>query len=131
MRLGRYGDAVEAFRYGREIDPRTPALYDLLAGAYAAQGEAQRVAATLLGKVLLLGPTPESLGQIAKVFGAGSCAIDQGAGWMKLNEACPRIQADLCAADWDLTGMLRNARLPETAGQFAARAAKIGCMEEK
>ena len=62
MRLGRYGDAVEAFRYGREIDPRTPALYDLLAGAYAAQGEAQRVAATLLGKVLLLGPTPESLG---------------------------------------------------------------------
>jgi len=131
MRLGRYAEAVEAFQYGREVDPRTPALYDLLGGAYAAQGEPQRGAVTLLSKTLLLGPTPESLGQIARVYGEGSCAVERGAGWMKLNEACPRIQADVCAADRDLAGLLLRARLPQPAAQFAARAAKIECVEEK
>lgn len=39
MRLGRYADAVEVLRYGREVHPWMPALYDLPAAAYTAQGE--------------------------------------------------------------------------------------------
>ena len=127
MKLGRYAQAVEALRYGREVDPRTPALWDLLAGAYAAQGEPHRAAATLLGRTLLLGPTVAALGQLSGVYGEGSCAIERGSGWMKLNEGCPRIQADLCAADRDLADLLRKARLPEAASQFAVRAEKQGC----
>lgn len=131
MRLGRYDDAVAAFRYGREVDPRTPAVYDLLAGAYAAQGQPRRAATTLIEKILLLGATPEALGQIAGFYGEGSCAIERGAGWMRLDESCPRIQADLCAADWDLADLLGRARLPEPSAQFAGKAAKIGCGAEK
>jgi hypothetical protein len=127
MRLGRYTDAVGALRYGREVDPRTPALYDLLAAAYTAQGEPQSAAAALLEKILLLGATPEALGQVAGVYGEGSCAIERGSGWMRLNEACPRIQADLCAAYRDLGDLLRQARLPEAAVQFDTRSPKQGC----
>lgn len=127
MKLGRYGQAVEALRYGREVDPRTPALFDLLAAAYTAVGEPQRAAATQLAKVLLLGATPEALGQVARMYGDRSCAIERGAGWMRLNEACPQIQPDLCTGLRDLADMLSRARLPEPAAQFASRAAKLGC----
>jgi hypothetical protein len=127
LRLGRYGDAVEALRYGREVDPRTPDLYNLLSAAYTAQGDSVRAAVTVLEKTLLLGATPETLGQIARVYGEESCAIERGAGWMRLNESCPQIQANLCAADRDLADLLRRARMPDPAAQFAARSAKRGC----
>ena len=58
LKLSRYGEAVEALRYGREVDPRTPALYDLLAAAYSAGGQPRQAAATVLAKVLLLGRIP-------------------------------------------------------------------------
>jgi protein O-mannosyl-transferase len=127
MRLGQPVAAVEAYRYGREVDPRTPALYDLLATAYAAEGDGHRVGSTLLAKTLLLGPTAESLGQLSSVYGESSCAVDRGGGWLKLNEACPQIQEDLCAADRDLADLLRKARLPQPAAQFGERADRRGC----
>jgi protein O-mannosyl-transferase len=101
MRLGRYADAAEALRYGREVDPRTPEVYDLLAQAYAAQGERDRAVTTLLGKAMLLGTPPQGLGQITT--------------------------RDICAAEEDLTQMLRHARLPDAARQFEERAGKQGC----
>ena len=75
----------------------------------------------MLAKTLLLGPTAESLGQLSRVYGEGSCAIERGTGWMKLNESCPQVQADKCGALRDLIELLRNARLPDTAAQFASR----------
>jgi tetratricopeptide (TPR) repeat protein len=126
-RLGRNADAIEALRYGREIDPRTPAVYDLLADAYLAQGDRGRAAVALLGKTLLLGATAETLDRLAGVYGDGSCAIERGSGWMRLNETCPQLQPDLCAAEADLADLLRKARLPEAASQFAGRAQERGC----
>jgi tetratricopeptide (TPR) repeat protein len=128
MRVGRYGDAVGAYRYGREVDPRTSALYDLLADAYAAEGDRQRVAATLLAKISLLGATAESLGQLRKVYGQDTCAVAVGDKWIKFNEDCPQIQTDLCAAYQDLADLLQKARLPDTAAEFSARAQKKGCI---
>jgi hypothetical protein len=129
--LGRYRDAVDALRYGREVDPRTAAFYDLLAAAYSAQGELQRAAATVLEKVLLLGASRETLEQVARIYGDSSCAVERGSGWMRLNESCPQIQADLCTAQRDLVDMLTQARLSETASQFADRAQKSGCKTQK
>ena len=126
LRLGRYPEAIDALRYGREVDPRTPALYDLLAAAYAAQSEPQLAAVPLLEKILLLGATPEALAQVAKVYGE-SCAIERGAGWIRINESCPPIQPDLCAARRDLADVLTKARLPDVAAQFAAQANQRGC----
>ena len=128
VRVGRYADAAEAYRYGREIDPRTAGLYDLLADAYAAGGDSQRVAATLLAKVLLLGATAESLGQLRKLYGERSCAVATGPGWIKFNEECAQIQPDLCAADRDLVNLLQKARLPGPAAEFASRAGSKGCI---
>jgi len=101
MRLGKYPEAAEALRYGREVDPRTPLVYDLLAQAYAAQGDRQRAVVTMLGKALLLGAPAEGLGRIT--------------------------EPDLCAAANDLAPMLRNARLPDAARQFEERAQQQGC----
>jgi hypothetical protein len=128
-RLGRNADAVEAWRYGREIDPRNPAVYDLMADAYLAQGERGRAAVTLLGKTLLLGPTAETLDRLAGVYGDGSCAIERGPGWMRLNETCPRVRPDLCAAEAELVDVLQRARLPDAARQFVERAQTQGCPE--
>jgi tetratricopeptide (TPR) repeat protein len=127
MRLGRYPEAIAALRYGRDVDPRTAALYDLLAQAYAAQGDPRRAAATVLAKVLLLGATPEALAQAAQVYGEGSCAIGRGDGWMRLNDACPQIQPDVCSALRDLADLLGKARLPDASAQFAAKLQKQGC----
>ena len=126
-RLGRNAEAIDACRYGREIDPRTPATYDLLADAYLAQGERGRAAVTLLGKTLLLGATAETMERLARAYGDGSCAIQRGSGWLRLNEACPQVQSDLCSAEADLVDLLQRARLPEPARQFAERAQGQGC----
>jgi len=131
MRLGRYSEAIEAIRYGREVDPRTPQLYDLLAAAYAAQGNPHWAATTLLEKILLLGATPEAVGRLSQLYGAGSCAVERGDGWIRLDEACPQIQPDLCSALGDLADLLRAARLPEVSAQFAGRLASRGCVIER
>lgn len=121
-RVGRNAEAMEAFRYAREIDPRTPAVYDLMADA-----DPEHASVALLGKTLLLGATAETLGRLARLYGDRSCAIERGSGWMRLNESCPRIQPDLCAAESDLVDVLRKARLPDASRQIARRAQKQGC----
>jgi hypothetical protein len=127
LRLDRVDEAVEAFRYGREVDPRTPAVYELLAEAYAAKGDSRRAAVTLFGETLLLGATPAGLERLAKAYGEGSCTIRRGNGWIELNEACPQLQQDLCPAEGDLAEMLRKARLPDAAEEFEKRARRRGC----
>jgi len=131
MRLGRFSEAIEALRYGREIDPRTPEPYDLLAAAYSSQGNLRMAATSVLEKVLLLGATPEALAQVSQIYGTGSCAVARGAGWIKLNEACPQIQADLCSALAGLADLLRAARLPEASAQFGGRMASQGCVIQR
>jgi tetratricopeptide (TPR) repeat protein len=126
-RLGRYAEAIAAYRYGRELDPRTPAVYDRLADAYLAHGDAVRAAVTLLGKTLLLGANAETLDRLAKIYGSGSCVVERGSDWLSLNESCPQVQPDICSAEADLEQLLVNARLPEPARQFAERARKQGC----
>jgi tetratricopeptide (TPR) repeat protein len=126
-RLGRHSEAIAAYQYGREIDPRTPALYDRLADAYQAQGEAVRAAVTLIGKTLLLGANAETLGRLGSLYGSGSCVIERGSDWLRFNESCPQVQPDLCSAEADLEQLLVRARLPEPARQFAERARKQGC----
>lgn len=121
LRLGRYREAIDALRYGREIDPRTSELYDLLAAAYAAQGDSRLAAVTVLEKVLLLGASADSLAQVSKLYGEASCAVERGNGWMKLNESCLQIQNDLCAAWGDLADLLKKARLPDASAEFAGR----------
>ena len=130
MRLGRYGEAVDALRYGREVDPRTAGIYDLLAGAYSSQGDLQRTAVTVLEKMLLLGPSQEAFGQVEKIYGPAACAIEKEGGSWKLNEGCPDIESDLCSARRDLVDLLARARLPEAARQFAVRAQKSGCVSK-
>jgi hypothetical protein len=66
-------------RYGREIDPRTPAVYDLMADAYLAQGGRGRAAVTLPSKTLLLGAAA-TLGRLAQAYGDGSGAMEEAAG---------------------------------------------------
>jgi tetratricopeptide (TPR) repeat protein len=130
LKLGRYGEAVNALRYGREVDPRTPLLYDLLAAAYSADRQPRQAAATVLEKVLLLGANSEALAQVGRIYGEGSCAIVRGAGWVRLNEECPQIRPDLCLAEVDLVELLGKARLPEMSMQFAKGALKSGCNEK-
>jgi hypothetical protein len=127
LRLGRTAEAIDALRYGREVDPRTPATYDLLADAYVAQGEPRRASVILLGKTLLLGATPEGMARLEKLYGPESCAIQKGNGFVQLNDTCPQVREDLCAAAQDLAVLLRNARLPDAAAQFEARARQQDC----
>jgi hypothetical protein len=114
-------------RYGREIDPRTPAVYDLMADAYLAQGGRGRAAVTLLSKTLLLGAAAATLGRLAQAYGDGSGAMERGSGWLRLNETCPQVERDLCSAEADPVDLLERARLPEAARQFAERAQRQGC----
>jgi hypothetical protein len=48
---------------------------------------------------------------------------------MRLNETCPRVRPDLCAAEAELVDVLQRARLPDAARQFVERAQTQGCPE--
>ena len=85
----------------------------------------------LSGTVLLLGASPETLGQIARIYGDSSCAVERGDGWIKLNESCPQLQGDLCTGERDLANLLNKARLSGVAAQFANKTQKSGCVTQK
>ncbi len=116
--LGRYPEALEAYRYGRLLDPGSTDPYDELAAVYQAEGDAGRAAIMLHEKGLLEGYRPQTWDALKKLYdglGEASCAFPALHGGAELDFNCARVKSDVCQAAADLSRMWTEARNPERA----------------
>ena len=119
LRLGRYPEAIEAYRYGVVLNPRNAPAYDSLANAYLSSGDPAGAAVVLLEKGLELGFNPPTLVALRSVYARipeGQCAVGQSGGIDQLDPGCPRVHSDLCKAGAGLAELLKEARQPARAG---------------
>ena len=91
--LGRYGEALAAYRYGRDLDPASTDPYDEISAVYLGLGNAKWAGIVRLEKSMLEG------------------------------QPAPADSGDLCAAWQDLAQAFDAARQPERAAEFRAKAA--------
>jgi tetratricopeptide (TPR) repeat protein len=120
LNLGRYPEALDALRYGRGLDPRTPEAYDGMAIAALAMDRPGDAAVALAGKTLVEGFQPRTAAALREIYGripGGAC---QG-------ETCPLMAADLCRASGDVAAAFDEARQPEAARALRDAAARRGC----
>jgi protein O-mannosyl-transferase len=123
LRLGRYPEAIEAYRYAVVLNPRNGAGYDSLANAYLSAGDPAGAAIVLLEKGLELGFNPPTLAALRSVYAempGGQCAVRRSGGIDQLDPECPRVHSDICKAEASLAELLKEARRP-------ARVSDSGC----
>jgi len=132
MNLGDYRDAVDALRFAKGINPRTPEVYDGLNVAYSAMDNPSLAAVNMEEKALVDNFQPATMGAIRDVYQKipdGACAFTESGGRSQPNlQGCPRMKNDVCAAFAELSSDYREARMPQDAEQ--ARTAAIqryGC----
>jgi tetratricopeptide (TPR) repeat protein len=124
--LGRYPEALEAYRYGRLLDPGSIDPYDEMAAVYQAEGDPGRAAIMLHEKFLLEGDRPATTDALKKLYdalGEASCAFPARRGGAELDFNCARVTSDVCQAAADLSQMWTDARNPERAASRTGLAA--------
>ena len=123
--LGRYPEALEAYRYGRLLDPGSVDPYDEMAAVSQAEGDLGRAAIVLHEKGILEGyrpPTTDALKKLYDGLGEASCAFPALRGGAELDFDCPRVKSDVCQAAADLSQMWTEARNPERAAALRSTA---------
>lgn len=128
--LGRYPDALEAYRYGRLLDPGSINPYDEMAAVYQAEGDPGRAAIMLHEKSLLEGDRPATTDALKKLYdalGEASCAFPALRGGAELDFNCARVKSDVCQAAADLSQMWTEARDPERAAALRRRTGLLAC----
>ncbi len=128
--LGRSADAIQAFRYGRNVEPQSAEVYDGLAGAYLAEGKAEWAAISMVEKAQVDGAQAATLSALRTIYlriPEGACGVTEGGGALKLNLECARMRSDLCTAWVDLAQAFAEARQAAASVEFTQRAAAFGC----
>jgi tetratricopeptide (TPR) repeat protein len=129
-RLGRHAEALEAYRYGRNMNPSIADFYDGLAATHVAMGNSEAAAVALHEKISVDGPQPATISKLGQLYAAipdGSCAILLEHGVARLNLACPRVQADMCSGWAELSEAFAEGRQAAQAHMFQLRLAQNGC----
>jgi len=131
--LGRNRDAIEAYRYGRGIEPFDGRFYDPLARAYTNAGDPAGVALILDEKALLDGQSTATLAAIRRVYAqwdGGACAARASGAGLALDANCAQLRVDMCRAGDDLAQAFTEARRPDKAAEFQRQASgQFGCAE--
>jgi protein O-mannosyl-transferase len=112
--LGRYVDAVQAFRKGRDMKPTDKVFFDELATAYAAQGKLEAAAIVIDQKAYAFGLSPATVSSIQNLYARipdGACALDSDGGRTRLNLGCPRLRQHMCIGWADLARSYGRANL--------------------
>lgn len=127
--LGQPEKALEAFRYGRSIDPQ-PAFFEEMSRAFSAMGQPEQAAISLLeGFAVDSSQTWVSkLTQLYQETAPQSCALARTAAGATLNPECPLVRSQLCTASRNVVEMFGGMRDPASAAAVAQNAARnFGC----
>jgi protein O-mannosyl-transferase len=126
MHLDDYPAAVEALRYGKNVNPRTLECYDGLSLAYSTLDDFPKAVVTMEEKALVDNFQPATMAAIRDLYlkmPDGQCAFVQRGSRFEFNLAgCPRVKGDVCAAFADLAQAYRDSRSPDSADQVQTAA---------
>jgi tetratricopeptide (TPR) repeat protein len=128
--LGRYDDALAAFRKARAENPYEAKAYLALAGLAEARGDLAAAAVSTVEMALLFGIDAEAASRLRAVYGqtpGGECVLAEDGGQFKLNLACPRLGPDVCAGWAELAAVFESVRQPKEAERLGAQAREKGC----
>ena len=129
--LGRYAEALDTLRYGRNINHARPDFYTAISAAYTGLLQPEGAAIALLESAQMDGERPEVLASLKQVYAGipgGACALEATEGTWRLNPDCPRLRTDQCLAQVDLARAFLEARRPARArGLKEAAIHRYGC----
>jgi protein O-mannosyl-transferase len=131
--LGRWPEAVEALRKGREIKPTDKAFFDELAAAYAAQGKLEGAAIVMVEKAYAFGMSAQTAASLRNLYSRipdGACAVTGEGGDLRLNGGCPRVRQHMCSGWADLNRLFERALVPARAQTARNDALRFGCGAE-
>jgi hypothetical protein len=130
LRLNEPAKALEAFRYGRSIQPETY-FFEEMAMAYRAAGDNNQVAITLmegLGMHMEYSRFAQELMELYQKTAPESCALKVAQGGSSLNLACPLVHNQLCTATRNVVGLYNELGQPDNATNTARSAiTTLGC----
>jgi tetratricopeptide (TPR) repeat protein len=120
-RLGRSAEALEAYRYGRDLNPDSAAFYRGISIVYSASGDQDRAAVALVEETLVSRNEPAAITALRELYQkipGGSCAIDYTGSQPALDATCPRARNDLCQASAELVPVFLEARETDRAREI-------------
>jgi len=126
-RFARYGESVESYLYGIELNPATASLYDRLASVYQRMGDSLSAAITLQERIAVAGGTPTTLDALRQIYGREPCAFTNIRGSQELNVNCPVVHQQMCQAWANVAKHYDAARLYPGARNFRQAAERNGC----
>ena len=121
VRLGRTVEALDAYRYARNLNPAARLPYDAISDTYLASGNPESAAITLVEKNLAIPNDPDTISALRDLYGkipGGSCAIDYPRGQPTIDVTCPRVRQDVCQASVDLAQAFLEARKTDRAREI-------------
>lgn len=126
--LGRYDEALTAFRVAQAREPGLLESYDGMAAAYARAGRPEAAAVAVLAKAQAGGAVAQDLRTLAELYRhipGGECAVNAAGA---LNVECPKLRAGLCLAAADVANAYTEARVPGKPQEVKDAAARsFGC----
>ena len=128
--LGQPENALEAFRYGRAIDPQ-PAFFEEISQTYSGMGQPEQAAISLLEGIAVDSSQTSLVSQVVQLYqetAPQSCALVSAAAGVTLNVNCPLVHTQLCTASHNVVEMFTQMRDPSSAGATAQTAVRnYGC----
>ena len=133
LRLSDPRQALEAFQYGRTLQPDAD-LFEEMSAAYRAMGDPQQAAITLMEG---LGVDPSHTQFAAELVDLyqktepQTCAVRNVAGSVSLNLDCPLVHGQLCTASRNVALLYRQMDQEPMAASTARSAIQdLGCPVE-
>jgi tetratricopeptide (TPR) repeat protein len=114
--LGRFPEALEAFRHLSAITPTDAAVYEQVAQVQQAMGSSENAVITLW-EAQTLQPMEANETDLARTYrklGLGGCAVVDD----KPNQSCPTVRADICRARKELADRVAESGLVEESARL-------------
>jgi protein O-mannosyl-transferase len=124
-RLGRFEEALAAFRHLSAIAPTDAAVYEQIAQVQRVMGCTEDAIVTLW-QAESLRPSEADEADLANAYlklNADGCAVVIG----KPNLGCPLVRAHRCRAQMELTARVAESGLPEESQKLGHAAEALGC----
>jgi tetratricopeptide (TPR) repeat protein len=133
LRLSDPRKAVEAFQYGRAIQPDVD-FFEEMAIAYRAMGDPQQAAITLMEGLGVDSSHTQFASELVNLYQQTeprSCAVRNVAGSVSLNLDCPLVHGQLCTASRNVALLYRQMnREPMAVGTARSAIYDLGCPVE-
>jgi tetratricopeptide (TPR) repeat protein len=130
LRLSDTQHAMAAFERGRSLES-SPEILEELATVYRAAGDSHKAAAALVEALAVDPKRVDLIPTLVELYGQidpNGCAVSREGGSVSLNQDCPLVHADLCAASRNVIGnYLRRGQQLEADSIRKVAEGDLGC----